>query len=199
MDILHSKITSKGQITIPKQVRDELGLKEGDTLSFRRNDRGEMVIGSFNEVHLDPVAINLLTMLLRSKGKVAIVGPPTSGKTELLRRLLDSVGFMKVALYGNPAELLPEGFEERGGHCRPADLPSVSEVLAVHRARELEETDWRRHANIPWIYTETDIRNALKHKPAAVVRMERMIAEITDYEGNVIYKAEPRPNIRALA
>ncbi len=30
-----AKITSKGQITIPKSVRDALGLKEGDELLFR--------------------------------------------------------------------------------------------------------------------------------------------------------------------
>lgn len=29
-----AKITSKGQVTIPKQVRDELGLKSGDTIFF---------------------------------------------------------------------------------------------------------------------------------------------------------------------
>ena len=29
-----AKITSKGQVTIPKAVRDALGLKEGDSLLF---------------------------------------------------------------------------------------------------------------------------------------------------------------------
>jgi antitoxin PrlF len=31
----HAKITSKGQVTIPKSVRDVLGLHEGDDLLFR--------------------------------------------------------------------------------------------------------------------------------------------------------------------
>ena len=30
-----AKITAKGQITVPKSVRDALGVREGDTLVFR--------------------------------------------------------------------------------------------------------------------------------------------------------------------
>lgn len=40
-----STLTSKGQITIPKQVRDALGLEAGDRVSFRVREDGvvEMV------------------------------------------------------------------------------------------------------------------------------------------------------------
>ena len=34
MDV-SAKVTSKGQITIPKEVRDALGLAEGDSVFFR--------------------------------------------------------------------------------------------------------------------------------------------------------------------
>ncbi|KNX36294.1 AbrB/MazE/SpoVT family DNA-binding domain-containing protein [Luteipulveratus halotolerans] len=34
MDVA-AKITSKGQVTVPKSVRDALGVKEGDMLVFR--------------------------------------------------------------------------------------------------------------------------------------------------------------------
>jgi AbrB family looped-hinge helix DNA binding protein len=32
-----AKLTSKGQITVPKQVRDALGVKAGDKLIFEQN------------------------------------------------------------------------------------------------------------------------------------------------------------------
>ena len=37
-------ITSKGQITIPKPVRDELGLQEGDRVAFRVLEDGRVVV-----------------------------------------------------------------------------------------------------------------------------------------------------------
>jgi len=37
-----SKVTSKGQATIPKEIRDQLGLKPGDRVAFIR--RGNWVI-----------------------------------------------------------------------------------------------------------------------------------------------------------
>ncbi len=35
-----ARITSKGQITIPKEVRDEMGLRPGDEIEFVRADHG---------------------------------------------------------------------------------------------------------------------------------------------------------------
>lgn len=37
-------LTSKGQITIPKAVRDELGLKVGDRVAFRIREDGSVVV-----------------------------------------------------------------------------------------------------------------------------------------------------------
>ena len=37
-------ITSKGQITIPKEVRDALGVKAGDRLAFRTRHDGTVVV-----------------------------------------------------------------------------------------------------------------------------------------------------------
>ncbi|MEA2564192.1 MAG: prlF antitoxin for toxin YhaV toxin [Acidobacteriota bacterium] len=40
-----STLTSKGQVTIPKEVRERLGLKEGDRLVFRFDDEGNLLFG----------------------------------------------------------------------------------------------------------------------------------------------------------
>jgi len=37
-------VTSKGQITIPKKVREELGLRVGDRVAFRVLDDGRVVV-----------------------------------------------------------------------------------------------------------------------------------------------------------
>lgn len=37
-------LTSKGQVTVPKRVRESLGVAPGDSVAFRMNDRGETVI-----------------------------------------------------------------------------------------------------------------------------------------------------------
>lgn len=39
-----STLTSKGQVTIPKEVRERLGLKEGDRLIFRFDDQGNLLV-----------------------------------------------------------------------------------------------------------------------------------------------------------
>jgi antitoxin PrlF len=39
-----SNLTSKGQVTIPKKVREYLGLKAGAPVTFQRLDNGEIAI-----------------------------------------------------------------------------------------------------------------------------------------------------------
>ena len=44
MNALISTMTQKGQVTIPKKVRDSLHLATGDKVEFIVNDRNEIVI-----------------------------------------------------------------------------------------------------------------------------------------------------------
>ena len=43
-----STLTSKGQITIPKDVRDEMGLKPGDRVDFVKNRAGRFMLRPIN-------------------------------------------------------------------------------------------------------------------------------------------------------
>jgi AbrB family looped-hinge helix DNA binding protein len=39
-----STLTSKGQVTIPRELRERLGLKQGDRLLFRLDGQGRMIV-----------------------------------------------------------------------------------------------------------------------------------------------------------
>ena len=56
-------LTSKGQVTIPKTVRDELGLREGDRIAFRVLEDGTVVV--------EPETVDLLDLrgILKPKRK----------------------------------------------------------------------------------------------------------------------------------
>jgi AbrB family looped-hinge helix DNA binding protein len=43
-DIMATILTSKGQVTIPKQIRSALGLEPGSAVEFAVNQAGEVVI-----------------------------------------------------------------------------------------------------------------------------------------------------------
>jgi AbrB family looped-hinge helix DNA binding protein len=50
--MIGAKITGKGQVTIPKRIRDELGLKPGDRVLFVLRD-GEVVLQPIKSTLLD--------------------------------------------------------------------------------------------------------------------------------------------------
>ena len=39
-----ASVTSKGQITLPKEIRDHRGVKTGDRVAFRRGQYGTIVV-----------------------------------------------------------------------------------------------------------------------------------------------------------
>lgn len=43
-------VTSKGQITLPKAVRDRLGVKAGDRVEFVETDRGFVVVPATQDI-----------------------------------------------------------------------------------------------------------------------------------------------------
>lgn len=74
-----STLTSKGQITIPKEVRDRLGVREGDRLAFRFDDQGRLIV---TPEMRDP--LGNLPGLLRHLGKGQPV--PVEEMAEAVRR-----------------------------------------------------------------------------------------------------------------
>ena len=47
---LQSRLTSKGQVTVPKEIRDALGLRPGDLVRFVLDDIGTVFIDRADEV-----------------------------------------------------------------------------------------------------------------------------------------------------
>lgn len=51
-----STLTSKGQITLPKAIRERLGLHAGDVLEFRFDEHGQVVLRPVAESAVDRVS-----------------------------------------------------------------------------------------------------------------------------------------------
>ncbi len=54
MELISGKMTSKGQITIPKELRDRLEVSEGDQFKFLISEDG-------NSVRMEPIKRKLLS------------------------------------------------------------------------------------------------------------------------------------------
>lgn len=61
-----ARLTSKGQITIPRDIRDRLKLKLGDKVNFRVADNGQVVVETAR-FHVDE-----LFGILRREGQKAL-------------------------------------------------------------------------------------------------------------------------------
>lgn len=57
-----STLTAKGQTTVPKPVRNALGLSEGDQIAFRV-DKGTVTVRRVEESQNDPVIASFLSFL----------------------------------------------------------------------------------------------------------------------------------------
>lgn len=70
------KITSKGQMTIPKEARDELGLTAGTDADVEKNDRGEYVLVNLDARRNESTGQRLVRQLMefgdrmRREGKI---------------------------------------------------------------------------------------------------------------------------------
>ena len=77
---MEATLSSKGQATIPKHIRDSLGLKPGSKLEFTVNDAGEIV--------LRPTTTPTETMQQRLDRAVGILKEPWPGGTDAFMALM---------------------------------------------------------------------------------------------------------------
>jgi AbrB family looped-hinge helix DNA binding protein len=71
-----AKLTSKGQITVPREVRKALGVQTGDRLAFRIRDDGTVLV--------EPETVDLMS--LRGSVRTAVKGVTTEAMNEAIRR-----------------------------------------------------------------------------------------------------------------
>jgi antitoxin PrlF len=75
-----AKITSKGQMVIPKAVREKLGLKTGDSLDFIVQEGGEIVVrpavhdvrelkGVLHRKRQSPVTVEEMNQTIKHRGR----------------------------------------------------------------------------------------------------------------------------------
>ena len=57
MNIAFSKVTSKSQTVIPREVREKLGLKPGDRLRYSTSEKGVVIEKATAQVEDDPFAV----------------------------------------------------------------------------------------------------------------------------------------------
>ena len=69
-------VTSKGQITLPKPIRDKLGVKPGDRVAFREREDGTIVV--------EPETLSLLD--LQGVLKPRVRGVTVEDMNEAIRR-----------------------------------------------------------------------------------------------------------------
>ena len=73
---ISAKVTSKGQITLPKELRKSLGIKPGDRVSFQKTEKGNYELIAKTKTMED------------IRGIISYDGPPlsTDDIVELVRR-----------------------------------------------------------------------------------------------------------------
>ncbi|HYM61038.1 MAG TPA: type II toxin-antitoxin system PrlF family antitoxin [Thermoanaerobaculia bacterium] len=62
-DMPNATVTSKGQITVPKEIRDHLGVEPGDRISFQIGRGGEVIVQS------ETVDVRSLRGVLKRRGR----------------------------------------------------------------------------------------------------------------------------------
>jgi len=97
MTRVSATLTTKGQITIPKTIRDTLALTDGDEVEFVLSKNNRVYIQK-KESPFHDIALNLVETFLSSPTTVTIVGEAGAGKTHFCRTLIPRLGVERIGL-----------------------------------------------------------------------------------------------------
>lgn len=97
---ISAKISSKGQITLPKAVREEMGLTEGDSVEFLSNGNGSYLIKSSNQLEVIAQAQLLMNYVFTQESNRAVIlqGGKNQGKSRILSELVKHLRNQKKPL-----------------------------------------------------------------------------------------------------
>lgn len=84
----NATLTSKGQITLPKTVRDILALEAGDQVSFTVQPNNQVVMEKYVDSTKYQVMLNLIYLLLKHNYPIFVEGGSGVGKTYFIQQLL---------------------------------------------------------------------------------------------------------------
>jgi AbrB family looped-hinge helix DNA binding protein len=88
MSTVKAIVTSKGQITLPKTIREVLELRTGDAVNFTIQSNGEVLMNKNEEdIKLEPL-FNLLLLGLNTKNHITVSGSAGTGKTVFVSNFL---------------------------------------------------------------------------------------------------------------
>jgi len=92
MQTIHetATLTSKGQLTLPKPIRQALGVDVGGKVAFDLSDDGQIRVSRVDAEHEDPVIGAFLNLLARDMetGQHVRILPP-----DLAHTMLEQVGY----------------------------------------------------------------------------------------------------------
>jgi len=176
-------ITSKGQITIPKTIRDILNLNDKDELEFHVDKSGEV---RMKKVHETNIALNLIDLFINMSMKIAIVGTVGSGKTTMVKNLVIDKGLKTIVLNDlKEYSHVKESLELRGFEFEEIDFANREkmteeenvELLVIEEAHKCPKMDI---VSMPVLMTTFDLWiNALPITPDIIVKIEnKTITEI---------------------
>ena len=87
-----STLTSKGQVTLPKSIRQALGVDVGSKIAFDLREDGEIIVTRADAAHEDPAIGAFLTMLASDIQNARNVQPlPAELLTALARGAVEPV------------------------------------------------------------------------------------------------------------